>query len=437
MNFLKDIYNQVHTPGSRARNPRGFAQLRKEALVDEFTDASMAIGWRGALAVGAVAGTMATARLASENPQAALLAGGGFMVAAGVAGASYNTISAINKLAKEELAGMPRTVLSNGRLGPRNESLIFSKSGRQAVSNVLNNKTAMKGITNRAFGASYAGFIGGGAMLGTALGNPIAGAIGGAALGLGFQYGSTLALTAAGMRGMMLDPGHTATKLGHAINSGVGAIAENLSTWEYGARSILTGTLKNGVADNPIDAWFPFMNSMSTTKKLTKGDMLEVAREEVVDQYSKFLKKETFGSRGARKRAASVVEKELEQFSSVKDMLKGVGNTSAEAGFEIDRREVFQAIRKSSKGVDPRRFAPNPSVIKRLAPAMAIGSIAKAIPDLITPSVAPPTAHFDGRNMRHINDMGANAEYGQALLGSNSSLNVTPGSVARYAGMVF
>lgn len=76
---------------------------------------------------------------------------------------------------------------------------------------------------------------------------------------------------------------------------------------------------------------------------------------------------------------------------------------------------------KTASGI--AKFAPNPSIARRLA----IGGLAKAafapVSEMLGPHAAPATAFFDGRYMHHRNDMGANAQYGNAVLGSNSMLN--------------
>ncbi len=83
-----------------------------------------------------------------------------------------------------------------------------------------------------------------------------------------------------------------------------------------------------------------------------------------------------------------------------------------------------------------QKYAPNPRIIRRMTAAMAAASIFSGIHEAANINVAPPTAFFDGRYMRHINDMGANAHYARGILGSNSSLNATYNDAARVAAMM-
>jgi hypothetical protein len=71
------------------------------------------------------------------------------------------------------------------------------------------------------------------------------------------------------------------------------------------------------------------------------------------------------------------------------------------------------------------KYAPNPNILRRLGTLSLIGGAAStareaAIGHLAAP---PPSLYFDGRYMRHMNDMGAHAGYGQKMLGYNSNLN--------------
>jgi hypothetical protein len=78
------------------------------------------------------------------------------------------------------------------------------------------------------------------------------------------------------------------------------------------------------------------------------------------------------------------------------------------------------------------KYAPNPSIIRRATAGMwAAGAISMAH-EMIAPSAPPPTAVFDGRYLHHKNDMGANAQYGQAILGRNSEL-MDPQKIGMYA----
>lgn len=65
-----------------------------------------------------------------------------------------------------------------------------------------------------------------------------------------------------------------------------------------------------------------------------------------------------------------------------------------------------------------RRFAPSSAIAKRLiGGGLVLGVPGGAISELLSPGVPEPTVFFDGRSMKHVNDMGADGDYAMRLLG--------------------
>lgn len=162
---------------------------------------------------------------------------------------------------------------------------------------------------------------------------------------------------------------------------------------ELGARTLLTGSpvdmiAGRGLVQGPLDSWFPFFrNTPNATGVHDHSDIL---------QYRKF---------------------------------RARGHTSAKAA---EMAEV-----KAGKITDPRKFAPNPRIIRRAVAASALFSLGSAVHEAMSPQIAPPTAYFDGRYMRHINDLGAGGSYGMGVLGRNSSLNMNMQDASRIIAQVF
>lgn len=80
------------------------------------------------------------------------------------------------------------------------------------------------------------------------------------------------------------------------------------------------------------------------------------------------------------------------------------------------------------------RMSPNLSIGRRLMGLGMIAGFGAMVGEAISPKAPPPTLYFDGLNMRHVNDMGANASYGQNVLGRNSTMN-TIGTRAGVVGL--
>lgn len=83
---------------------------------------------------------------------------------------------------------------------------------------------------------------------------------------------------------------------------------------------------------------------------------------------------------------------------------------------------------------DTRKYAANPRIIRRYVGARVVGGIGSGFSEMLTPKVAPPTFYLGaGGDLRHANDMGVGAGYGQSVMGHNSSFNggghfqMTPG----------
>lgn len=244
------------------------------------------------------------------------------------------------------------------------------------------------------FGAAGLGV--GGGLTGGIVGTVIGAGITSAGYGKGFGKGAAMAAlgvgavaaapfvaarfargafgAAGGVGGIALGAIHAGTGL-------VGSLGKLLRGLELGARTVLTGGTKG--VQGPLDAWFPNFRNL--------GHIAE--------------------------------HSDLGAFRAA----MGKGKTIAEAA-KIAHHPAMPDIRK---------FAPNPRIIRRtvgIAAAAAYGGMAL---EQMSPQAAPPTAFFDGRYMRHINDMGANANYGNAVLGANSGLNLDYNTIARQAMLLF
>jgi hypothetical protein len=69
---------------------------------------------------------------------------------------------------------------------------------------------------------------------------------------------------------------------------------------------------------------------------------------------------------------------------------------------------------------DVRKFAPNPTIVKRLIAGRAVGAV---FSELVNPAAPNPTIFYDGVNVRRKNDMGVHAGYGQELLGASTGMD--------------
>lgn len=73
---------------------------------------------------------------------------------------------------------------------------------------------------------------------------------------------------------------------------------------------------------------------------------------------------------------------------------------------------------------DTRKYAANPRIIKRYVGAHVIGGVGSAVKELITPQAAPSSFYLAaGGDLRHVNDLGANARYGQSVMAGGSIFN--------------
>jgi hypothetical protein len=85
--------------------------------------------------------------------------------------------------------------------------------------------------------------------------------------------------------------------------------------------------------------------------------------------------------------------------------------------------EAFFPFFKTHAANDIAKYALNPAIGRRLVYAAAPVAIFAGLREALHPAAPPPSVYFDGRYMRHVNDMGASADYGQKMMGPNSSLN--------------
>jgi hypothetical protein len=92
--------------------------------------------------------------------------------------------------------------------------------------------------------------------------------------------------------------------------------------------------------------------------------------------------------------------------------LKGIKVQQVQGGSHAFTRTV----------ADERRFSPNKSMVKKGVAALGVGSAAVGLIQGLPYQTPDPTVYYDGTNIRNINDMGANASYGRAIMGRNSRL---------------
>jgi len=67
----------------------------------------------------------------------------------------------------------------------------------------------------------------------------------------------------------------------------------------------------------------------------------------------------------------------------------------------------------------------------------ALFALGQGLAEAASPMVAPPTAFFDGRYTRHINDLGTGGGYGMGVMGRNSALNMSYQDAARIVSQAF
>lgn len=253
-------------------------------------------------------------------------------------------------------------------------------------------------------------------ILGMRLGTTAAGSLLG--LGIGATVGAFgmggLGIGVAGMAGMLalnkfgIDPslplrgaaramGGSAGLLGAvagAAHTVAGGVRSAVLGSELAARTILTGSPVDavrgrGLVQGPLDAWFPFMRN-TTTGKVGK---------DITDKL--LFDKLVAGGKG------------------------------------IDEAEKLATIKAGARLADPRKFAINPRVTRRMVGIGALFAVGSAVHEAMQPMIAPPTAYFDGVNMRHVNDMGTGGGYGMGIMGRNSGLNINYQTAARMVAHAF
>lgn len=75
----------------------------------------------------------------------------------------------------------------------------------------------------------------------------------------------------------------------------------------------------------------------------------------------------------------------------------------------------------TEKGVGFAKYGPNPRIVRRFVAASAIASTAAGIAgELIEAHSPAPSIYYDGVNIRHTNDWGADGSYAQGMLGRNT-----------------
>lgn len=238
---------------------------------------------------------------------------------------------------------------------------------------------AIAGVMGATMGAAIGGLGIGGSLAGAAV------LAGGAALysaGIDPTFGLRAVTRAVG------GPGGIVSAAMVAGRSLLGAGATVGRGLEFGARVALTGGL-HGV-QGPLDAWFPFFRNTPT---------YNITQDIGPDPFQK----------------AKLMSRGMSEADAIKQ-------SSIKAGTRI---------------IDPRKFAPNPRIIRRLTGIGALFAVGAAFREAASPQVAPPSLFFDGRNMRHVNDLGTGGGYGMGIMGRNSSLNMNYQDAARMVSQMF
>lgn len=313
--------------------------------------------------------------------------------AALIGGIGYAGYWASNNIANDTAGGLA----AGGIIGGLALGTIGSWAGNIKAQGVVGN--GVKDAAVRAlwrFGTPTAGALAGvtlgavaGGLAASIGGWPTLGVLGGAAV-------YNLAVNKAG--GSLLTPLNAAVKAmgggGGLLNAAVNVAKTGAYTaytagrgLEFGARAFLTMG-KSGMQD-PLDAWFPFFrNTPITTISSDFPDPV------------------------------------------IKSRLTARGVPDAKAA-------ETATVKAGSKIIDPRKYAPNPRIVRRMVGTAALFSIGSAFKEAMSPMIAPPTAFFDGRNMRHINDLGTGGAYGMGVMGRNSSLNMNHQDAARVIAAAF
>lgn len=289
--------------------------------------------------------------------------------------------------------------------------------GAGAYAGYLTGKAFSKGAGKDFTPLAKALAIGKGAGVGTLAALPVAAALGGgmmfgaqgAAIGGGLGLAALAAPTFIG--GMVSSATKTtgnslAGTLGKTALAVGGGLVKGAAAAELVARTVLTGGI--GGVKNPIDAWFPFFRGTPPVK----------VTQSYVDQGLKSSLKH-YGLH-----------------AKVKPNPHNDPHIAASNAKKLAEAESFATI-KAGTHIDPRKFALNPKVVRRGVGLFAAASIFSGVGEAMSSMVAPPTAYADARGIRHVNDLGANAQYGQSILGGNSSMNMDYNSLARVAAHAF
>jgi len=108
-------------------------------------------------------------------------------------------------------------------------------------------------------------------------------------------------------------------------------------------------------------------------------------------------------------------------------LIGGIGPGGKVFGKGTNALDVwFPHLKGPYARTDVRRYALNTRVAPRLAGLLGAFGIAKgtlgAMGEFLGSASGPVTAYYDGSNIRHANDMGADASYARSVLGRNSGL---------------
>jgi hypothetical protein len=387
LNYIKGVAQTPPIPEGqpvRPVNKAGWAKYKFDQWADDLVDTSMYAAYKGGLVIGGVAAAAGGTYLAAKNPESLGVVA---PVLGAVAGAGIGAAFARTALIKKGTYTMGK---GGGLKGFLNSSLTpgVNAAGRHAALAGQGKLAARGGAIGLALGAGI-GAMGVNAALedpgnGLAKGAITAGLVGGA-MAFGPKAVGGFAKAAFGSMGGLQGMALGAAQAGMGL---AGTAIGVLKTAEFGARAILTGG-RHGI-QSPLDAWFPNARNLAP-----------------------FEKGRSFVNADARK-----------QYRAMREM--GM----------INKGEMLPGMTKMRVHHDVRRFAPNPSVIRRGTALVAAAGVASFAADVLSPGAAPVSAFFDGRNMRHVNDRGANANYAQGVLGRNSDLNVDYNMMARTAAAV-
>jgi len=155
---------------------------------------------------------------------------------------------------------------------------------------------------------------------------------------------------------------------------------------------------------------FPHFNS-TVDRAVNHGNLSKLVKPD-------FLEKNGFKGSGMKGHGPAFTHHDI----SMDDLMQNAVNRDAKkklSGMKLGhvgvgggaRRVVMETV------ADERKFALNANIVRNVAIGATVYSSSKGLVQGIGYQPSDPTVYYDGTNIRQINDMGANARYGQAVMG--------------------